>query len=37
MAMAHMFKDYNEVDAEMKDGYIYEVMNFHLKNMGYWK
>jgi len=37
MAMAHMFKDYTEVDAEMKDGYIYEVMNFHLKNMGYWK
>lgn len=30
MALAHLFKDYNEVDAEIKDSYIYELMTYQL-------
>jgi len=36
-AMAHMFKDYNEVDSEMRDSYINEITIYWLKILGYTK
>jgi hypothetical protein len=37
LALAHLFKDYNEVDSDLRDNYVYDIMIHNLKVLGYLK